>query len=157
MGASVKPAAAEQDRALLAELPAQCASCGADASLCRLNLSSSPVGVPGACCGKCRCDVPRFSDEQQPSFETIAVELASLRSALSAMARVQITSLRPAAPDPPRQSLPVRAAVAGAKGGYRLTKGAAAVLGLLAAIAEVVAPDHAVLRAIFRALFEAAQ
>lgn len=57
-----------------------------------------------------------------------------------------------AAPTEARQSLPVRAAV----GGYRLSKKASAIIGLLACLAEVFSQGNGPFRAIFNALFERA-
>jgi hypothetical protein len=149
VGESEKPAPASLDAQALVDLPAKWEACGFDSSVCRLD-------VTRPCCRDCRCDLPvlaRIGVSRVERDEQIGTELARLRSAVAAMARVQITSVRPA-PSEPRHSLPVRAAMAGARGGYKLTKGAAAVLGLVVTLAEVLAPDHAVLRAILRALIE---
>ncbi len=157
MGDSDKPAAAGLDAPALVDLPARCAHCGSDSEQCRIGITPPLSDDACRCCARCVCDLPiATSPARSPAErdEQIGTELARLRSAVAALARVQITSVRPAPPEP-RHSLPVRAAVAGARGGYRLTKGAAAVLGLIVALAQALAPDHAVLRSILKALFEA--
>lgn len=53
-------------------------------------------------------------------------------------------------PPPARPSLPVRAA----QGGVKLTRLGLTVLGLVATLAEFLSRDHAVLRAVLRALWQ---
>ncbi len=84
------------------------------------------------------------SDSEVDRVYQLEIDNAALQRALA-------VALKYSLPPEPRPSLPVRAA----KGGYKLTRAFSAAIGLLVAIAEIVAPDHAVLRAVFRALFEA--
>lgn len=87
--------------------------------------------------------------------DAIAAEL----EALMAQAQRVVIAVRESSPpeSPQRPSLPVRAVRSlrpVARGGYRLTRLASSIVGLVVVVAELLAPDHAVARAIFRALFE---
>jgi hypothetical protein len=76
--------------------------------------------------------------------------LARMEAELATLARgVELLVAKPAE-EPPRLSLPVRAAV----GGWKLSKNGVAILGVLSLLAELVSAHNGPFRAIWLALFE---